>query len=293
MAQISAKPPIEDAEGVRFLQWCLPKLRLRWRGFRRVRRLVYQSIQRRLAQLQLPELTAYRTYLESHAAEWLVLDELCRVPISRFYRDRAAFEYLELAVLPELSRMALDLGEKNLRVWSIGCASGEEPYTVAIIWRLAVAPEFPGLRLTILATDTDREALERARRGSYPSQSVKGLPPSMLVQAFSESPTGFVLKEDFRAGIEFLEQDVRVMVPDGPFHLILCRNVVFTYFDEGVQRQRLRQIIDRLVPGGALMIGVTESLPSNADGLEPWSGKFKVYRRDPSGSKRPAANRRR
>jgi chemotaxis protein methyltransferase CheR len=105
----------------------------------------------------------------------------------------------------------------------------------------------------------------------------------MLAQAFSESPTGFVLKEDFRAGIEFLEQDVRVMVPDGPFHLILCRNVVFTYFDVGLQQHTLRQIVDRLVPGGALMIGVTESLPSDIDGLEPWSGKFKVYRRAPSG----------
>lgn len=274
---------MEDAEGVRFLQWCLPKLRLRWRGFRRVRRPVYQSIERRLAQLRLPDLTAYRSYLESHEAEWPVLDELCRVPISRFYRDRAAFEYLELAVLSELSRMALELGEKDLRVWSIGCASGEEPYTVAIIWRLAVAPEFPGLQLAILATDTDQEALERAKRGSYPSQSVRGLPPGMLAQAFSESPTGFVLKEDFRAGIEFLEQDVRVMVPDGPFHLILCRNVVFTYFDVGLQQHTLRQIVDRLVPGGALIIGVTESLPSDIDGLEPWSGKFKVYRRAPSG----------
>jgi chemotaxis protein methyltransferase CheR len=273
---------MEDSEGVRFLQWCLPRLRLRWRGFRRVRRPVLQSIEHRLAQLRLPDLTAYRSYLEHHEAEWSVLDELCRVPISRFYRDKAAFEYLELAILSELSRMVLDLGEKELRIWSIGCASGEEPYTVAIIWRLAVAPDFPGLRLAVVATDTDREALERAERGSYPSLSVRNLPAGMLAQAFSASPTGFDLKEDFRAGIEFLEQDVRVTMPDGPFHLILRRNVIFTYFDEGLQRQTLRRIVDRLVPGGALMIGVTETLPDGVDGLEPWSGRFKVYRRTPS-----------
>ena len=76
-----------------------------------------QNIERRLTQLRLPHLAAYRSYLERNEAEWPVLDELCRVSISRFFRDRAAFEYLELAVLPELSRMIFDLGEKELRIW--------------------------------------------------------------------------------------------------------------------------------------------------------------------------------
>jgi chemotaxis protein methyltransferase CheR len=268
-----------DAEGVRFLQWCLPKLRLQWRGFRRVRRQVYRGIERRLAQLKVPDLTAYRSYLESHETEWAVLDTLCRIPISRFYRDKAAFQHLELVVLPELSRMILARGESELRCWSIGCASGEEPYTVAIIWRLAVGPEFPRLRLQVLGTDTDREAIERAERGFYPSHSIRDLPPKMLTRAFGESPTGFVLKEDYRAGVEFLEQDVRVTMPDGPFHLIFCRNIVFTYLDAELQRQIFRRIVDRLVPGGALMIGTTESLPGDADWLEPWSRRLKVYRR--------------
>ncbi len=212
---------MEDAEGVRVLQWCLPKLRLRWRAFRRV------------------------------------LDALCQVPISRFYRDKAAFQHLEMIVLPELSRMIQARGENELRCWSIGCISGEEPYTVAIIWRLAVAPEFPRLRLRVLGTDTDREAIERAARGSYPTHSVRDLPPTMLTRAFIASPARFILKEEYRAGVEFLEQDVRIAMPDGPFHLILCRNSVFTYFDAELQRHTYRWIVDRLAPGGALMIGTT------------------------------------
>jgi chemotaxis protein methyltransferase CheR len=270
---------MEDAEGILFLQWCLPKLRLRWRGFRRVRRQVYRSIERRLAELSLSDLAAYRSYLESHATEWAVLDTLCRIPISRFYRDKAAFQYLELVVLPELSRMIVARGENELRCWSIGCASGEEPYTVAIIWRLTIAPEFPRLRLGVLGTDTDRDAIERAQRGSYPPHSVRDLPPAMLTQAFSESPAGFVLKQDYRTGVEFLEQDVRTRMPDGPFHLVLCRNIVLTYFDAERQRQTVQRIVDRLVPGGALMIGTTESLPGDAELLEPWSRQLKVYRR--------------
>ncbi len=234
---------MEDAEGVRVLQWCLPKLRLRWRAFRRV------------------------------------LDALCQVPISRFYRDKAAFQHLEMIVLPELSRMIQARGENELRCWSIGCISGEEPYTVAIIWRLAVAPEFPRLRLRVLGTDTDREAIERAARGSYPTHSVRDLPPTMLTRAFIASPARFILKEEYRAGVEFLEQDVRIAMPDGPFHLILCRNSVFTYFDAELQRHTYRWIVDRLAPGGALMIGTTESLPGGADRLEPWASRLKVYRR--------------
>jgi chemotaxis protein methyltransferase CheR len=274
----SPLPRVPDAEGVRFLQWCLPRLRLQWRGFRRVRRQVYRSIERRLAELGLADLTAYRAYLESHEAEWGALDRLCRIPISRFYRDKAAFQQLETVVLPELARMIVARGENELRCWSIGCASGEEPYTIVLIWSLAVAPEFPRVRLRVLGTDTDRDALERAARGAYPSHSLRDLPPAMLARAFSESATGFVLDAEYRAGVEFLEQDVRVAMPDGPFHLVLCRNLVFTYFDADLQRQTLGRIVARLVPGGALMLGTTESLPGD-DGLAPWSRRLRVYRR--------------
>jgi chemotaxis protein methyltransferase CheR len=239
---------------------------------------VYRSIERRLAELGLADLTTYRVYLESHEAEWRVLDVLCRIPISRFYRDKAAFQHLETVVLPELGRAIAARGEDELRCWSIGCASGEEPYTVALIWRLAVAPEFPRLRLRVLGTDTDRDALARAARGAYPSHTLRDLPPPMRARAFSESATGFVLDAEYRAGVEFLEQDVRVAMPDGPFHLVLCRNLVFTYFDADLQRQTLGRIVARLVPGGALMLGTTESLPGD-DGLAPWSRRLRVYRR--------------
>ncbi|HEY7653497.1 MAG TPA: CheR family methyltransferase, partial [Methylomirabilota bacterium] len=123
------------------------------------------------------------------------------------------------------------------------------------------------------------ENLERARRGCYSRSSLKDLPPAYLEQAFVPTAQGWRLGEEYRADVTFAEQDVRQAAPRGPFHLVLCRYVAFTYFDEGRQRDVLRTIVERLVPGGALVIGSIESLPDGVPGLEVWSAKSRVYRR--------------
>ncbi len=274
---------MRDPDGVRFLQWCLPRLRLRWPGFRKVRRQVYKRIDRRLAELGLADVSAYRSRLERDDAEWAVLDALCRIPISRFYRDRAVFQFLEREVLPRLAERAAARGEGSLYCWSIGCAAGEEPYTLAILWRARLAPRFPELGLRVLATDVDRAAIARARGGCYPPSSLKDLPADLLEQAFVRQAEGLCVKAEYRKGLEFLEQDVRATMPGGRFELILCRNVAFTYFDAELQREILEGIEDRLSPGGALVIGSSESLPPGASGLEPWSRKLGVYHR-PTGT---------
>lgn len=276
-----SRPSEQDAEGIRFLQWCLPRLGLRWQGFRKVRKLVYKRIARRIQDLGLSGLSAYRAHLDAHADEWAILDGLCRIPISRFYRDRGVFRHLEEEVLPELSTLAVVRGETELGAWSIGCASGEEPYTLAIVWRLGPGRRVPDLRLRILATDVDPDNLARARRGCYSQSSLKDLPPAYLEQAFVPTAQGWRVHEAYRGGVTFAEQDIRRTAPPGRFHLVLCRNTAFTYFDEGHQRDVLRTIVERLVPGGALVIGSVESLPGDVPGLEVWSAKSRVYRRRP------------
>lgn len=272
-------PSMQDSEGIQFLQWCLPRMGLRWPGFRKVRKRVYRRITRRIRELGLSGLSAYRSHLDTHAGEWAILDGLCRIPISRFYRDRGVFHHLEEEVLPELGALALARGETELSCWSIGCASGEEPHTIAIAWRLGPGRRVPDLRLRILATDTDPEGLARARLGYYSRSSLKDLPPAYLEQAFVPTARGWCLGEVYREGVTFAEQDVRRTAPAGPFHLVLCRYVAFTYFAEDRQRDVLRTIVDRLVPGGALVIGSVESLPDGVPGLEVWSTKSRVYRR--------------
>lgn len=279
---------MKDPEGVLLLQWALPKLRLRWPGFRKVRRQVYKRIDRRLKELGLAGVPEYRSYLESRPEEWSALDSLCWISISRFYRDTRVLQFLEETVLSQLAQRALAVGEKNLRCWSIGCAAGEEPYTLAVLWRLGLAPQFPTLSVWILATDADPQAVERAQKGCYPASSLKDLPEKWRSQAFVPSEGGFCVKAEYREPVSFLVQDIRRAAPDGLFHLILCRNVAFTYFDDELQRETLHKITERLAPGGALVIGSTEVPPQGAPGLEVWDQKLGVYRREEKPSAFPS-----
>lgn len=270
---------MHDAQGVQFLQWCLPRLRLVWPGYRKVRRQVYKRIQRRLQALGLPSLTDYQTYLETHPAEWLVLDSCCWISISRFYRDKHVFQFLEHEVLPALARSILVRDERVLRCWSLGCASGEEPYSLSLLWTLTLQAEFPTLRLAILATDIDDQAIARAQRGCYPPSSLRDLPEIWREQEFDYTADGAWIKPEYREPVKFLVQDIRHAAPEDTFHLILCRYLVFTYFDGALQSEMLRRLVERLHPGGALAIGGGETLPEGEFGLIPWSKKEGIYRR--------------
>ena len=97
---------MNDLDCVQFLQWALPMMRMRWPGFRKVRRQVCKRVDRRLRRLGLVDVTAYRAYLDDHPDEWSQLDQLCRIPISRFYRDRGVFDLLRDDVLPSLAAAA-------------------------------------------------------------------------------------------------------------------------------------------------------------------------------------------
>lgn len=270
---------MRDSDCVDFLQWALPQLRMRWRGFRRVRKQVCKRIERRRKALDLPDIAAYQAYLETHQEEWSVLDTLCRVSISRFYRDRTVFDHLQQVVWSTLAEMALAQGENELRCWSIGCASGEEVYTLSLIWHFELKARFPGLVFRLLATDADPTMLQRAQRGCYPASSLKELPPAWRDAAFVRTGEEYCLREKFRVGIEFRCQDIRTQQPEETFHLVLCRYLVFTYFDESLQQQVLTRITRRLLPGGGLVIGKTESLPDDTPGLTPWFLQQGIYQR--------------
>jgi chemotaxis protein methyltransferase CheR len=269
---------MRDAECVALLQWALVRLRMRWRGFRRVRRQVCKRIRRRCTALGIEGAVAYRRYLEAHPDEWAVLDGLCRIPISRFYRDLAVFDALRRRVLPSLASAARGRGGAELRAWSAGCASGEEPYSLMLAWRLDVGRSFPGLAFRVLATDADARMLARARAASYGRGSLRDLPPGWVDAAFVGREGRFLLRPDLREGVEFSLQDIRGEAPDGPFDLVLVRNGALTYFEEDLQRQVLERVARRIVSGGALVVGAREALPSGLSEFRPWSGERSVYR---------------
>jgi chemotaxis protein methyltransferase CheR len=255
---------MKDVECVTFLQWALPRLGLRWAGYRRVRHQVCKRIDRRIQALKLSGLAEYAIYLSEHVTEWTELAALCLIPISRFYRDRRVFDLLGEEILPELAKEAISHHLAVVRCWSAGCAAGEEPYTLSLVWDQRVEPSYPQVRLAILATDIDEHLLERARAACYSWSSLKEIPPAWIDRAFDRRNSLYCLREHWKVGIEFRRQDIQLEQPSGKFDLILCRNVVFTYFSESGQRDVLARLTERLRPGGILVIGRHESLPSGA-----------------------------
>ena len=262
---------MQDRGCVEFLHWALPRLGLRWPGFRKARGQVCKRLSRRCRDLGLDSLNAYRRYLETCAEEWEVVDTCCTITISRFFRDRGVFSSLEQQTLPALAQR-----HRMLKIWSAGCASGEEPYSLSILWQLALAPAFPEVTLTITGSEWDPVMRRRAERACYRAGSLKEIPGPWRQQAFDFDGREYCLRPVFRRPVAIIPGDLRRTAPPGPFHLILCRNLAFTYFDEEQQRAVLSRLRQRLSPDGRLVIGSHERLP--ADGSEWIAEARAIYR---------------
>lgn len=269
---------MRDADCVELLRWALPRLGLRWEGFRRVRRQVCRRIARRMAEVGAADAAGYRALLASDPTEWRALDGLCRVTISRFFRDRAVWSRLRDEELPEAARIA-SRGGGGLRCWSAGCASGEEPYGLAMVFRLAIAPGFPGLELHVIATDAEDAVLERARQACYDPRTARDVPPGWRELAFEPRGADLCVRAPFRDVVELRREDLRRTMPEGPFQLVLCRNLAFTYFDAAGQRAVLAGIAARLVAGGFLVVGAHETVPDATGCFERCAGPLPIVRR--------------
>lgn len=155
------------------------------------------------------------------------------------------------SVLPALAATAGD----RLRVWSAGCGSGEEPYSVSLLWQLKLRQLLVQCRLEIVATDASEVMLRRAMQACYGDGSLRELPTQWRRRAFQTTPTGWCLRPEFRAPVELRLSDIRDESPAGPFQLVLCRYLAFTYFDRNLQQRMLGRIRECLARDGALVVG--------------------------------------
>ena len=275
---------MQDDECVLFLQWALPRLDLAWPGFRKVRGQVCKRLKRRMGSLGIESFADYRAKLEADSWEWQVVDGFCRITISRFCRDRSTFDVLRQVVLPQIATRAA-AEEREARIWSAGCASGEEPYTLRILWDLEVRPRFPGASLGIIATDIDETLLDRARSACYPAGNLRELPPELTAQAFIGTNGCRCLRPAHRQGTQFLQQDVRNEAPPGRFDLVLCRNLAFTYFARALQEAVLERIVASLEPRGILVIGSHEHLPGSMARWRPFRDQRTIFEFVPDGER--------
>lgn len=225
--------------------------------------------------LGLENYEEYQLWLKSNPSEWELLDTMCRITISTFYRDWAVFNYLKDNLLPHLARLAIS-EKRPLRSWSAGCASGEEPYTLSLIWHLVLKNKYPTVDFQIIATDVDEHLLNRARTGCYQSGTLKGLPETWLDSAFDTNEDLYCIQEGFKENIEWYQQDIRKSLPEGKFDLLLCRNLVATYFDPELQLITFERMKSVLKPNGFLILGCHEKLPEGLDGFSVLDEKLVV-----------------
>jgi len=165
----------------------------------------------------------------------------------------------------------------------VGAASGEEPYTLAIIWRLRLQHRFPTLKLHIVATDADPNMIARSKAACYDYSSVKNLPEQWRGVVFDQQDTRYCLKSEYREAVQFRQHDLRQvfarLFSSEMNDLILCRNLAFTYFDEPLQQQTYLHLLHALRAGGALVIGIHEQLPINAAEIGIWSDRFRIFKK--------------
>ena len=268
---------MRDSDCIAFLQWALPKMGMRWPGFRKVRRQVCKRLSRRLGELGLDTLEQYRQRLDTDPDEWAVLDAACRITISRFYRDKHVFGVLGRDVLPALAQRARENG-RSVQVWCAGCASGEEVYSLAILWDAHVRPAYSDVDFEVVGTDAEPVMVARAERACFTKGSFKDMPAEWLDKAFERSNGTYCVASAYRRHVTLLCQDIRQEMPGGPFDLVLCRNLAFTYFAPETQRSVLKQIKARLKPMGYLVIGAHENLPETEGGFEALTACREIFR---------------
>jgi chemotaxis methyl-accepting protein methylase len=239
-----------------FVRRALPAYDLNWRKYRR--RQSRRGVHERMNELGLPAYEDYLAYLGAHPEEAEVLIERMRVTVTRFFRDRRCWEDLAEHALPDLANSSDGL----LRALSVGCAGGEEPYSLAMLWLERFADRYPDEGLEILALDMDRASLDRARAGLYPPGSLKEADPGLRQKYFVPEKGMMRLDASVRDMVRFQRREVaREPLPHG-FDLVLCRYLFFTYFTGKRLRRAAEELHDCLRPGGLLMTGRKEEVPA-------------------------------
>jgi chemotaxis protein methyltransferase CheR len=228
------------------------------------RNLVYTRVSRRLRALGLSTFRDYREYLASHQDELESFINAISTNLTKFFRESHHFDHFR-------SNVVVPFGAKRgrFRVWSAGCSTGEEPYTIATVIRREIAnPSACDLR--ILATDIDTDVLAKAARGEYPLRGMEDVPREYrdFFQRGSRDAETVFASEDLRSMITFRRLNLIAPWPfSGKFDAIFCRNVMI-YFDAETKTDLITRFIEALHPGGWLYIGHSESLLGSHPNLQ-------------------------
>ena len=226
-------------------------------GYKRT--TLVRRVQRRMAEIGDQHYADYRDRLELHPEEFTALFNTILINVTSFLRDPDAWDYLRSHVVPDL---LADRPSGRLRVWSAGCATGQEAYSLAIVLAEALGVDQFRERVKIYATDVDEEALAEARQASYTQREVSGLPPDLLEKYFERAGHHWAFRKDLRRAVIFGRNDLVQDAPISHVDLLLCRNTLM-YFNAETQARIAQRLHFALNPSGTVFLGKAEMLLSH------------------------------
>ena len=238
---------------------------------------IMRRLQRRMIATGSAQLPDYLRFLHGNPDEYQRLVSSFLIKVTEFFRDPELFDFLREHILPNLIAEARSR-DNELRLWSAGCATGEEAYSLAILLSEALGDELSQFNIRIFATDLDNDAITFARRGIYPAVALANLPPAITERYFIRHDGDYEVRKPLRALTVFGQHDLGQRAPFPRIDLELCRNVLI-YFTPELQRRTLQLLTFAVRDGGYLVLGKSETTSPLSDHFIPENPLLKVYRR--------------
>lgn len=263
------------------------------------RSTLLRRFEHRMHSINISSYQDYLQHLQSDSEEWLALLDTVFINVTDFFRDRDAWDYLANDIIPKI--IASKQSDESIRVWSAGCASGQEVYTLLILLAQALGIESYLQRVQFFATDVDEAAIKQARLATYSLKEVKGIPPDLLEKYFEQTEQGYVFRRKLRCKIVFGHHNMAKDAPMSKIDLLTCRNALM-YFNPETQLSILVRFHFALKDNGFLFLGKAETIITNRQIFTPVNLKHRVYAKglnleldehlliNPKFNKKPALN---
>ena len=266
-------PDDESSEGLEALIQYIKRTRqFDFSGYKRT--TLSRRIGKRMQEVGCEEYAEYQDYLEVHPEEFTAFFNTILINVTSFFRDPVAWEFLASEVIPRIIS-GKDASEP-VRVWSAGCASGEEAYSLAITLCEALGREQFRGRVKIYGTDVDDEALVRARQAVYSAKDIAPIPDEQVAKYFEVTPAGYAFSKDLRRSVIYGRHDLVQDAPISRLDLLVCRNTLM-YFNADTQASILDRFRFALNGRGYLFLGKAETLLTQSTTFKPVEQKLRIF----------------
>ena len=238
------------------------------------RSTLLRRFQVRMQSININSYQDYLKYLQSHDDEWMALLDTVLINVTSFFRDRAAWDYLANDIIPKI--IASKSADEPIRVWSAGCASGQEVYSLVMLFASALGVDNCLARVQFYATDVDEAAVRQARNGTYSTREIIGIDADLLEKYFEKTEHGYVFNRKLRAKIVFGHHNLTENPPMSKIDLLSCRNVLI-YFDDEAKAAILARFHFALKRNGFLFLGMSEMLVNRRAIFTPVNLNHRVF----------------